>query len=113
EVAPVDLGGPLGAAPARVRNADLAEAQPVDHAADVAVGLGQLGEGVAHPARDQPEVPAVGGQLDLVGHPADEAHGQHGGHDAPGRLADALLADAVDDVVALLPPVHYHPGHLR
>src|SRR5262249_61637691 len=88
-------------APPHVRNADLPETEPMDHPADVAIRLGEVGEGIAYAARDQAEIAAMCGQFDVVAHPTDEAHGEHGWHHPERRFAGPFLANAADDVKPL------------
>src|SRR5207248_5667325 len=96
----IDVGPPFESAAAGVGDADLAKTEPVDHAADVAISLRHLGKGVADAAANEPKIATVQRQLHVVAHPTDEAHGEHRRDHAVGRLAGALLADAVDNLVA-------------
>src|SRR5262249_46800020 len=106
EVERVDLGLAFDAPAPDVGNADLVKSQPVDHAADIAVGFRQMGEGVAHAPGDKPKIATMDRQLDIVTHPGDETHGEHGGDHPERRFAGALLADPVNNLIAVLPTGH-------
>src|SRR2546430_12965684 len=103
---PEPAGGVLRAAgEARVApggHADLAEADPREEAADVAVVLPHEAELVERTPVDEPEVPGVGWDLD-VAQPAQDAVEEPDRGAAEEGLDAPVLADRVDDLVAFAP----------
>ena len=84
------------------RDTDLAEADPAEHPAHVAIRLAHRAERVERPAVDEAEVADVERHVD-VGHPAKDAVEHRRGQPLERAFAFPLLAHGVDDVVALAP----------
>src|SRR5438876_7556527 len=87
---------------AAVRDADLAESDPREEAADVAVVLAHVPELVERTPVDEAEVAGVGRDVD-VAEPAQDAVEEADRGAAEEGLDAPVLANGVDDLVALAP----------
>src|SRR5206468_2672575 len=95
-----------------VRDADLAEADPGEEPADVAVVLAHAPELLERAPVDEPEVARVERDVD-VDEAAQGAVEDRDRRPAQPRLGRAVLPDRIDDLVALAPARDQLRHHLR